>query len=68
MLFRPLLGMLVLGVSLLVAGPLRAHALSVAHLDITRMPDGNAMVEVDLAIRDLALSFPLDVNRDERMT
>ena len=68
MLFRPLLGMLVLGVSLLVAGPLRAHALSVAHLDITRMPDGNAMVEVDLAIRDLALSFPLDVNRDERVT
>ena len=63
-----LLGALLPGALLLVAGPLQAHTLSVSHLDITRMPDGNAQVEVDLAIRDLALSLPLDVDRDERVT
>ncbi|QNP40074.1 HupE/UreJ family protein [Lysobacter solisilvae (ex Woo and Kim 2020)] len=52
----------------LLASPLQAHTLSVAHLDITRRADGGAQVELDLAIRDLALTFPLDANRDERVT
>ena len=53
---------------LLAALPLHAHTLSVAHLDITRMDGGEAQIELDLAIRDLALSFPLDTNHDERVT
>ena len=61
-------GALLASMFLLVAGPLQAHTLSVSHLDISRMPDGNAKVEVDVAIRDLALSLPLDANRDERVT
>lgn len=46
-----------------------AHTLSVSHLDIVVPPDGSApQIELDLAIRDLALSLPLDANHDERVT
>lgn len=40
-----------------------AHGLSVAYLDV----DGRA-VEFDVALRDVALSVPIDANRDERIT
>jgi hypothetical protein len=53
---------------LLASWPLRAHTLSVAHLDIARTAGGDAKIELDLAIRDLALTFPVDANRDERVT
>ncbi|HEV8694862.1 MAG TPA: HupE/UreJ family protein, partial [Lysobacter sp.] len=51
-----------------ISWPLQAHTLSVAHLDITRTAGSEAKIELDLAIRDLALTFPLDANRDERVT
>lgn len=47
----------------------QAHTLSVAHLDITVPADGSDLqVELDLALRDVALTLPLDANRDERVT
>lgn len=47
----------------------QAHTLSVSHLDIA-VPSGGGQVQVelDLAIRDLALSFPLDADRDEQVS
>ncbi|GAA4867616.1 HupE/UreJ family protein [Luteimonas vadosa] len=45
-----------------------AHSLSTAHLDITRTSGGATQVELDLAILDLALTFPVDANRDEQVT
>ena len=52
----------------LPVGPAGAHALSVSHLDIAAAADGHARVELDLAIRDLALTLPLDADHDERVT
>ncbi|MFD0737825.1 HupE/UreJ family protein [Lysobacter koreensis] len=65
----PLAAGLALLAWLAVAAPARAHTLSVAHLDI-QVPDDAApiRVELDLALRDIALSLPLDANRDERIT
>lgn len=49
--------------------PVMAHTLSVSHVDIVVKSDGSAPeIELDLAIRDLALSLPLDANHDERVT
>lgn len=60
---------LLLGLSLLASMPTRAHTLSVAHLDIEVPAEGAPMrLELDLALRDLALSLPLDANRDEVVT
>lgn len=49
--------------------PAHAHTLSVSHLDV-EVPAGGApvRVELDLSIRDLALTVPLDGNRDEQVT
>lgn len=53
----------------LIATQAAAHTLSVAHLDIAVPTDGRAAtVELDLALRDLALTLPLDADRDERIT
>ncbi|MDI1253739.1 HupE/UreJ family protein [Thermomonas sp.] len=55
--------------SLLVSLPVLAHTLSVSHVDIVVPADGSEpQIELDLAIRDLALSLPLDANHDERVT
>lgn len=54
---------------LLLSAATHAHTLSVSHLDITVPDDGTELqVELDLSIRDLALSWPLDADRDERVT
>lgn len=54
---------------LLAASPAFAHTLSVAHLEVGVTADGSAAeIELDLAVRDLALSLPLDRDRDERVT
>lgn len=54
---------------LLASLPVLAHTLSVSHVDIVVPADGSApQIELDLAIRDLALSLPLDTNSDERVT
>ena len=45
-----------------------AHNLSVSHLDIAPSADGGQQVELDLALRDVALSLPLDGNHDEKIT
>lgn len=51
------------------AMPVQAHTLSVAHLDVALGAAGEPMqVELDLALRDLALALPLDANRDEQVT
>lgn len=47
--------------------PAGAHSLSVAHLDVTD-DGGRVTADLDLAVRDLALAFPLDANADERVT
>ncbi len=52
----------------LVCVPVAAHTLSVSHVDIALSPDGVAAVQLDLALKDLALTLPLDVNRDEVVT
>lgn len=52
-----------------VLSPAQAHTVSVSHLDIAvPAADGDLQLELDLAIRDLALSLPLDANRDEQVT
>lgn len=46
-----------------------AHSLSVSHLGIDVPADGGPVhVELDLSIRDLALTIALDRDRDERVT
>ena len=53
----------------LLGGPVFAHTLSVSHLDIAVPKNGGDLqVELDLALRDLALTLPLDANRDEQVT
>lgn len=52
-----------------MAAPADAHTFSVAHVAIQRDDaDRPTGVEIDLAIRDLALTLPLDADRDERVT
>jgi hypothetical protein len=46
----------------------RAHNLSVAHVDIAPAVGGGQRIELDLALRDLALSLPVDTDRDEKIT
>lgn len=53
---------------LLATQPARAHSLSVAYLDIESRPDHTLVVELDVAVRDLALTLPLDADRDEVVT
>ncbi|MGH8030059.1 MAG: HupE/UreJ family protein, partial [Arenimonas sp.] len=50
--------------------PAHAHDLSVAHVDLVVSPDDprELAVEFDLALKDLALTLPLDANRDEAVT
>jgi hypothetical protein len=50
--------------------PAHAHSLSVAHVDVVvaATDPRAATVEVDLALRDLALTVPLDADRDEAVT
>ncbi len=49
--------------------PAHAHTLSVAHLDIAvPQAGGELRLELDVAIRDLVLSLPLDADRDEQVT
>ena len=65
-LLRLLLCLLILLTSNMTA---RAHSLSVSHLDITVPADGSDLqIELDLALRDIALTLPLDANRDEQVT
>lgn len=54
---------------LLACGPVFGHTLSIARLDIAQQ-DGTseAWVELDLPLRDLALTLALDANRDEQVT
>jgi len=52
-----------------LALPLHAHTMSVSHVDVTLDRDATqADVELDLALKDLALTLPIDANRDERIT
>ncbi len=55
--------------SLFAGSSASAHTLSVAHVDVTVPADGGDLsVELDLALRDIALTLPLDRNGDERVT
>ena len=54
---------------LLLAPVCQAHTLSVSHLDIEVPADGaDLQIELDLALRDVALTLPLDADRDEQVT
>lgn len=60
---------LLLLVLVLLAWPARSHTLSVSHVDVLVDDQGRGLqIELDLALRDLALSLPLDANRDEVVT
>jgi hypothetical protein len=60
---------LILAIVLWMALSAQAHTLSVSHLEIVVPPDGDDVtIELDLAIRDLALTLALDANRDEQVT
>jgi hypothetical protein len=51
------------------AGPVVAHTLSVSHVDVVVPGPGDDLhVEIDVALKDVALTLPLDANRDERVT
>lgn len=54
---------------MVAAAPAHAHTLSVARVELARAAGSTgAQVEVDLSLRDLALTLPLDANRDEQVT
>jgi len=53
---------------LLLSASVQAHTLSVAHVDISRQGADGLLVEVDVAVRDLALTMPLDANGDNDIT
>lgn len=63
-----LLALLLATFATLAASPALAHTLSVAHVDVTLPASGPARVEIDIALRDIALTFPLDANRDDVVT
>ena len=55
--------------AVLAIAPVHAHTLSVSHLDIVVPADGAPLsIELDLSLRDLALTLPLDANRDDKVT
>lgn len=63
------LAFLALVAVLACSGIADAHMLSVSHLDVTTTGNGKPVrMELDLALRDLALTIPLDANQDERVT
>ena len=51
-----------------LAMPVLAHSLSVAYVDVDHAPQGLLRAEVDLSVRDLALTLALDANHDEVVT
>lgn len=65
---RALLTGAITAVALLAPPTLHAHALSVAHVDIEVSDGAPVRMELDLSLRDLALTVPLDANRDEQVT
>lgn len=56
--------------AMLSAGKAEAHALSVSYLTMDGEGPGQPVlrVELDLALKDLALTIPLDANRDDIVT
>lgn len=64
-----LLLVLLLALVALAPGPTLAHTLSVARVDIARTAGAtSAQIEIDLSIRDLALTLALDADGDEQVT
>lgn len=61
---------LLLALALLLSSTLaRAHTMSVSHLEVaTSAREPVVRVELDLAVRDLALTLPLDANADDQVT
>lgn len=52
----------------LLSASVQAHTLSVAHVDVAPRGEDGVVVEIDLALRDLALTMPLDANGDNAIT
>ncbi len=50
------------------AGPAASHALSLSHLSVTESSDGGMLVELDLALKDVALTLPIDGDNDRNIT
>lgn len=62
-------GLVLVAATLFVVSPAHAHMLSVSHLDVTVAASADPVrLELDLAIRDLALTVPLDANHNEQVT
>lgn len=61
-------GWIVLAMLCGAIAPASAHTLSVSHLDVAVDEAGETRVELDVALRDLALTLPIDANRDEAIT
>ncbi|BCT91641.1 membrane protein [Lysobacter helvus] len=51
-----------------LASPARAHSLSVAYVDVEKPARGPTRAEIDVSVRDLALTLALDANHDEIVT
>lgn len=65
---RPVIALFFLAL-LASSGGAHAHTVSVSHVDIAvEGEDAPVRVELDLPVRDLALSVPLDADRNERVT
>jgi hypothetical protein len=62
---RVLLALLLLSA---LCAPAHAHSLSVAYVDVERPAQAQVRAEVDLSVRDLALTLALDANHDEVVT
>jgi hypothetical protein len=61
---------LVVALACAASTPASAHSPSVAHVEV-RPLDGDGrhiQVDVDVSLRDLAMTLPLDADRDERIT
>lgn len=63
---RALLLVLVACLSCMAAA--NAHTVSVARMDLSLQAGGAVRMEVDISLRDLALAYPLDADRNERVT
>ncbi len=68
---RRALPIMILLFSALLVQPAQAHSLSVAHVDVDAAGQASQAavhVELALALRDIALSLPLDADRNEQVT
>jgi xanthosine utilization system XapX-like protein len=50
------------------AAPAASHTLSLSHLSVTESGDNRVQVELDVALKDVALTLPIDQDNDRNIT